>query len=220
VSKYIFYIKLIFELPIRLILILMGYILSPFIYLFRYRDNSIWNKFQTLYSINTSFLKPIYGNDEDGIFFDPLVLKSKPHLLKKKYRGTFIDFFVWNIMRNPIHNYELNTGLKTEDIIDLKVEKYKSGRIEKEWYTAVLKDGSKKHFLWIKISFGKKYLTFYYGPRLTDLVELDKFLTSGRHIYYKFFDELLDAYTGKYIQNRGYPIVRNAMAFRLKTIRD
>jgi hypothetical protein len=215
----IFYLDFIFDIIARAILIPIGIILSPLLYLTRYKDDKIWNRFQDL-PYNVKLLKSIYGNDEDGVYFDPNVLKHKPNLLKNSQRGKFMDFFKWAIIRNPLHNFELYRGIDTDKILDLKVEKGKKGNMLYENYTAYLKDGRKVRFVWRKWRLGRKYLTFYYGPRLCDLVPLEEFKRSSRIIYNKFYDEQIKNYKGKYIQNRGYFRIRNSNAFRLKTVRN
>ena len=195
---------------VRLPLIILGIFLSPIMYLTKQKTDKVWNKNITHpYKLHPVF-NSIWGNDEDGIYFDPLVLKHKPHLLKNKHRYTFIDFFKWNILRNPIHNFVLiKRGLNLKYVDDIRHHDY--------GYSCMYKD---KELFYIEktipLPFNKR-LELRIGPRITDIRNIDDFLNKPSE--YVEEKELLKAKLEgyKYLSNRGYKYIRNTFTTRIKT---
>ncbi len=195
---------------IRIPLIILGMILSPIMYLTKRKVDKVWNKNITNpYKLHSVF-NSIWGNDEDGIYFDPTVLKHKSHLLKNKYRYTFIDFFKWNIIRNPIHNYVLiKRGLNLKYVDDIRHHDYE--------YSCVYKDKG-LHYIekTIQLPFNKR-LELRIGPRIGDIRYLQQFIYQPSE--YVTEDDVLKAKTEgyKYLSNRGYKYIRNTYTMRIKT---
>lgn len=209
------------ELLKKSLLILIGILLSPVMYAFR-EKTQVWNRFQDLpYNLKEPFRK-IWGNDEDGVYFDPKVLESHPKLLNKKLRGTFIDFFKWNILRNPLHNYELYKGIPTEIInniylTELHKKDYKFGELHFKKYIAT--DINDKQYSFIDFDFYFKFIPYrisgYYGYKITDLVSYYEFNQWPDEIKYY----IPKNYNGIYIHKRGYIRIKNGMKFAFRKIK-
>jgi len=201
----------------KIIFVPLGIVLSPLLYALK-RPSKVWNINQDLpYDLPKPFWY-IWGNMEDGVFFDPIVYKK---LGKKFKRGSFRDFFEWNILRNPTHNLELLLGL---DLKYIPSPKYKISEIVGynpnldlfiNKNTLMIPKGTYK-FISITKYFKKYKLEFYYGYRISTI----------RHI-----DTIDDAYVTKatilkfkeegyqYLNNRGYPIARLSIALRFKKLK-
>ena len=202
---------------LKIVTVLTGILISPILYLYR-EKTTVWNKNQDLpYDIKKP-LGYVWGNMEDGIYFDPYVYKK---LNKKFKRGTFRDFFEWNILRNPTHNLEEYLGVDLKDLIHVKhnikiYPLYKESSVIFVKYTLFYKNKTvKRNYLegTIYLPFNKR-LEFYIGTRLKELRDIDK--VSHEYVTREFIDDLKsEGY--KYVNLRGYPRIRYAMAFRLKT---
>jgi len=206
INKYLLKASLEF-LFIRIPLIIIGIILSPIMYLTKVKADRVWNiNIKRPYKLNKIF-NSIWGNDEDGIYFDGDVLKHKPHLLKDKYRYTFIDFFKWNILRNPIHNYALiKRGLDLKHVSNIKTDNdvmYCEYKGKPVYYIEKT----------IQLPFNKR-LELRIGPRLSDARKIDLI-----YPYYVTQEDIDKAREEgyKYLSNRGYKYIRNTFTTRIKT---
>ena len=201
---------------LKIIFVLFGILLSPLLYLFK-KKSKVWNKNQDRpYDLRKPFWY-IWGNMEDGIYFDPYVYLK---LNKKFKRGAFRDFFEWNILRNPTHNFELFYGLDLKEIQDnnlnINHELIVYDGTYKEIYTLKLANGKSYKFISIEKYFGNKKLKFYYGYRVHEIRPIDQVPTTyiSQEEKEKYKQEEY-----KYLTHRGYPRIRFGIALRLKTIK-
>ena len=200
----------------KIIFVPLGIVLSPLLYVLR-RPSKVWNINQDLpYDLPKPFWY-IWGNMEDGVFFDPVVYKK---LGKKFKRGSFRDFFEWNIIRNPTHNLELFFGIDLKDLLYVKGHVKskllgKKSRISFFKYELIyVRETKVMNYIegGIYLPFNRE-LEFYFGPRLHEIIHMRSIELS--HISKEFLKDLKNK-GYKYTNNRGYPRVRFGIAFRLK----